>query len=143
MAESKPSGLKAAEEAIKAIKASAAEVSCLFQETFAIRGSKTCSLKCKPAASTNHPFCPNLTGLVPDSQVPENVNCVYEIVVNGLTLEAVKKALSKGLKAAASGRCCQDFSWQLWRQAWSVQSLFERASRAAVASFPKLLFESS
>jgi len=59
-------------------------------------------LKCKPVASTNHPFCPNLTGLVPDSQVPKNVNCVHEIVVNGLTLDAVRKTMSEELKTAAS-----------------------------------------
>jgi formylmethanofuran--tetrahydromethanopterin N-formyltransferase len=29
------------------------------------------------------------------------VNCVYEIVINGLTLEAVKRAMSEGVKAAA------------------------------------------
>jgi formylmethanofuran--tetrahydromethanopterin N-formyltransferase len=102
LAESRPSGLKAAEEAIKAIKASAAEVIMPFPGGICRSGSKAGSLKYKLTASTNHPFCPKLRGLVPDSQVPENVNCVYEIVVNGLTLEAVKKALSEGLKAAAS-----------------------------------------
>jgi len=30
------------------------------------------------------------------------VNCVYEIVVNGLTVEAVKRAMGEGIKAAAS-----------------------------------------
>jgi formylmethanofuran--tetrahydromethanopterin N-formyltransferase len=39
---------------------------------------------------------------VPDSQLPENVNCVYEIVINGLTLEAVKSAMGEGVRAAAS-----------------------------------------
>jgi formylmethanofuran--tetrahydromethanopterin N-formyltransferase len=34
--------------------------------------------------------------------VPENVNCVYEIVINGLTLEAVERAMRDGVKAAAS-----------------------------------------
>lgn len=102
LAESKPSGLKAAEEAVKAIKASAAEVIMPFPGGICRSGSKAGSLKYKLVASTNHPFCPKLRELVPDSQVPENVNCVYEIVVNGLTLEAVKKALSKGLKAAVS-----------------------------------------
>jgi formylmethanofuran--tetrahydromethanopterin N-formyltransferase len=38
---------------------------------------------------------------VPDSQVPEDVKCVYEIVINGLTLEDVKRAMIDGLKAAA------------------------------------------
>jgi formylmethanofuran--tetrahydromethanopterin N-formyltransferase len=30
------------------------------------------------------------------------VNCVYEIVINGLTVEAIKKAMGEGMKAAAS-----------------------------------------
>ena len=37
---------------------------------------------------------------MPDSVVPEGVTCVYEIVVNGLTLEAVKNALKLGVTAA-------------------------------------------
>src|SRR3972149_4254876 len=52
--------------------------------------------------STNHPYCPTLRTLVPDSVVPENVNCVYEIVMNGLTLDAVKNATKQGVTAAAS-----------------------------------------
>jgi formylmethanofuran--tetrahydromethanopterin N-formyltransferase len=43
-----------------------------------------------------------LKTLVPDSQVPENVGCIYELVINGLTEGAVKKAMSEGIKAAAS-----------------------------------------
>ena len=39
---------------------------------------------------------------MPDSQLPENVNCVYEIVINGLTLEAVESAMGEGVRAAAS-----------------------------------------
>ena len=58
-------------------------------------------MKYKLKASTNHPFCPKLRPLVPDSQVPEDVDCVYEIVVNGLTLEAVEKAIRVGVRAAA------------------------------------------
>jgi formylmethanofuran--tetrahydromethanopterin N-formyltransferase len=34
--------------------------------------------------------------------VPEGVECVYEIVINGLTLEAVKNAMNAGVKAAAN-----------------------------------------
>ena len=38
--------------------------------------------------------------LVPDTVVPEGVTCVYEIVINGLTLDAVKKAMKVGVQAA-------------------------------------------
>jgi formylmethanofuran--tetrahydromethanopterin N-formyltransferase len=102
LAKDKSSGLQAAEEAVKAIKAKTSDVILPFPGGICRSGSKAGSLKYKLKASTNHPFCPRLRVLVPDSQVPENVNCVYEIVINGLTLEAVKGALEKGVKAAAS-----------------------------------------
>jgi formylmethanofuran--tetrahydromethanopterin N-formyltransferase len=101
LAKDKTAGLKAAEEAIKAIKAKANEVILPFPGGICRSGSKAGSLKYKLKASTNHPFCPSLKALVKDSQVPENVNCVYEIVINGLTFEAVKKAMEEGIKAAA------------------------------------------
>jgi formylmethanofuran--tetrahydromethanopterin N-formyltransferase len=102
MATDKPSGLQAAEEAVKAIRAGSNEVILPFPGGICRSGSKAGSLKYKLKASTNHPFCPRLRELVSDSQVPENVNCVYEIVINGLTLEAVKKAMGNGVKAAAN-----------------------------------------
>jgi len=102
LAKDEPSGLKAAEEAAKAIKTKAGEVILPFPGGICRSGSKAGSLKYKLKASTNHPFCPRLKTLVADSQLPENVNCVYEIVINGLTVEAVKKAMSEGVRAAAS-----------------------------------------
>jgi formylmethanofuran--tetrahydromethanopterin N-formyltransferase len=65
-------------------------------------GSKAGSLKYKMKASTNHPYCPTLKTIVPDSVVPDGVQCVYEIVINGLTLGAVKNAMKQGITAAAS-----------------------------------------
>jgi len=102
LAEDKSSGLKAAEEAVKAIKMKTREVVLPFPGGICRSGSKTGSLKYKLKASTNHPFCPGLKTLIQDSQVPENVNCIYEVVINGLTAEAVKKAMGEGIKAAAS-----------------------------------------
>jgi len=102
LAKDKPSGLLAAEEAVKAIKSNASEVVMPFPGGICRSGSKTGSLKYKLKASTFHSFCPQLKTIVPDSQIPENVNCVYEVVINGLTIEAVKKAMSAGIKAAAS-----------------------------------------
>ena len=102
LAKDKNSGLKAAEEAVNAIKNKTSEVILPFPGGICRSGSKAGSLKYKLKASTNHPFCPELKALVQNSQVPENVNCVYEIVINGLTLEAVKKAMGVGVKTAAS-----------------------------------------
>lgn len=100
LAESKSSGLKAAEEAVKAIKKRAGAVILPFPGGICRSGSKAGSLKYKLKASTNHRFCPRLRKLVSDSKLPKNVNCVYEIVINGLTLEAVKGAMGIGIKAA-------------------------------------------
>jgi formylmethanofuran--tetrahydromethanopterin N-formyltransferase len=104
LARDKPSGLDAAEEAVKVIKSKTIEVILPFPGGICRSGSKTGSLKYKIKASTNPPFCPGLRTLVPDSQLPENVNCVYEVVINGLTAEAVKKAMAEGIRAAASAR---------------------------------------
>jgi formylmethanofuran--tetrahydromethanopterin N-formyltransferase len=102
MAKDKSGGLRAAEEAANAIRNSESEVIMPFPGGICRSGSKAGSLKYKLRASTNHPFCPGLRTLVSDSQVPENVSCVYEIVVNGLTLDTVKKAMGYGVRAAAS-----------------------------------------
>jgi len=100
-AKNKSIGLEAAEEAVKAIKKKASEVILPFPGGVCRSGSKAGSLKYKLKASTNHPFCPRLKKLVPDSQLSEDVNCVYEIVINGLTVEAVKKAMGEGINSAA------------------------------------------
>jgi len=102
LAKDQASGLHAAEEAVNAIKALETEVILIFPGGICRSGSKAGSLKYKLKASTNHPFCPKLRPLVPDTRVPEDVTCVYEIVINGLTLAAVKKALKQGVTAAAS-----------------------------------------
>jgi formylmethanofuran--tetrahydromethanopterin N-formyltransferase len=102
LAKDESSGLQAAEEAVEAIKRTETEVILPFPGGICRSGSKAGSLKYKLKASTNHPFCPKLRTLVTDTQVPEGVECVYEIVINGLTLEAVKKAMNAGVKAAAN-----------------------------------------
>ncbi len=100
-AQNRASGLMAAEEAVKAIRTKKNEVILPFPGGICRSGSKAGSMKYKLKASTNHPFCPRLRELVPDSQVPEGVKCVYEIVINGLTLDAVKRAMGDGVRAAA------------------------------------------
>jgi formylmethanofuran--tetrahydromethanopterin N-formyltransferase len=102
LAETQTAGLKAAEAAADAIRTRVADVIMPFPGGVCRAGSKAGSLKYKLKASTNHPYCPKLRALVPDSVVPENVNCVYEIVINGLTLDAVKNAMKEGVTAAAS-----------------------------------------
>lgn len=100
MAESREAGLRAAEESVNAISQKAGGVILPFPGGVCRSGSKVGSRKYKLAASTNDPFCPKLRKLVSDSQVPEGVNSVYEIVINGLSLGAVKRAMTEGVTAA-------------------------------------------
>jgi formylmethanofuran--tetrahydromethanopterin N-formyltransferase len=99
-AETQQAGLKAAEAAADAIRANAPDVIMPFPGGVCRAGSKAGSLKYKMKASTNHPYCPTLRTLVPDSVVPEGVESVYEIVMNGLTLDAVKNGIKQGVTAA-------------------------------------------
>jgi formylmethanofuran--tetrahydromethanopterin N-formyltransferase len=101
-AKDRSAGLMAAEKAAEAIRQGASDVIMPFPGGVCRAGSKSGSLKYKLKASTNHPFCPALRVLVPDTKLPEGVGCVYEIVINGLSVEAVKNAMSVGLKEAAS-----------------------------------------
>ncbi len=51
--------------------------------------------------STNHPYCPSLReNLGNTSRVPRNINFIPEIVINGTSLEVVRKAMKAGIDAA-------------------------------------------
>ncbi|MEM2394140.1 MAG: formylmethanofuran--tetrahydromethanopterin N-formyltransferase [Candidatus Bathyarchaeia archaeon] len=51
--------------------------------------------------TTNHPYCPSLKKrLGAESKVPEGVKYIPEIVINGVSLQAVKKAMKAGIEAA-------------------------------------------
>ena len=52
--------------------------------------------------TTNHPYCPSLRKrLGGKSKVPEGVNYIPEIIINGITLESVKRAMKVGIEAAS------------------------------------------
>ena len=51
--------------------------------------------------TTNHPYCPTLKKkLGKESRVPEGVNYIPEIVINGISIDAVKEAMRVGISAA-------------------------------------------
>ena len=100
MAQNSEAGLQAAEQSVTAIKTRVRGVIMPFPGGICRSGSKVGSEKYKLKASTNHPLCPKLKKLVTDSQVPEDVNSVYEIVMNGITLGTVKRAMGEGIRAA-------------------------------------------
>jgi len=63
-------------------------------------GSKTETKFPLIGPTTNHPYCPSLKKkLGKDSVVPEGVNYIPEIVINGVSLQAVKEAMKVGLEA--------------------------------------------
>jgi len=47
--------------------------------------------------TTNHSYCPTLKGKIPDSKVPEGVESIPEIVINGTSLGAVKNAMKAAI----------------------------------------------
>jgi formylmethanofuran--tetrahydromethanopterin N-formyltransferase len=51
-------------------------------------------------ASTNHVWCPTLKGKIGDSNVPEGVGSVYEIVMNGINETYIRAAMKAGILAA-------------------------------------------
>lgn len=51
-------------------------------------------------ASTNDAYCPTLRAISSDTVVPEKVEAVYEIVVDGLNEAAVKESMRRGIHAA-------------------------------------------
>ena len=90
--------LEAAERAVEAME-KVEGVVMPFPGGIVRSGSKTWSKYKFLHASTNTAFCPTIRRLV-DSQLPEEVNCVLEIVIDGLTEEAIREAMRVGIEAA-------------------------------------------
>ena len=93
-------------EAVKEAGAKALEA--IHKVEGVITPFEVCSAGSKPETrfpwigpTTNHPYCPSLKNrLGKESKVPEGVNYIPEIVINGVSLEAVKKAMKAGVEAA-------------------------------------------
>jgi len=66
-------------------------------------GSKVGSLTSKSMpASTNHQMAPTLRVQVEDTLVPDGVGAMFEIVIDGVSEDAVREAMRRGLHAAAA-----------------------------------------
>jgi len=103
LAKSRDACLNAAEKAVKAIHRYGKYVVTPFPGGIVRSGSKVGSLKYpKLRATTNHPYCPVLRNIVKDTRIPEGVESVYEIVINGLRRDDVLMAMGLAIKAAAS-----------------------------------------
>lgn len=65
-------------------------------------GSKTGSKYKTLFASTNDAYCPTLRGMTANTQLPAEVGCVLEIVIDGLNLPEVEEAMRRGIRAATA-----------------------------------------
>jgi formylmethanofuran--tetrahydromethanopterin N-formyltransferase len=93
-----------------ALAAAAAAVDAMRGEGIALpfpggivrSGSKIGSLKSKSLpASTNHQMAPTLRVQVENTLVPDGVGAMFEIVIDGVSEDAVREAMRRGLHAAA------------------------------------------
>jgi len=63
-------------------------------------GSKPETKYSEIGPTTNHPYCPSLKGKILNSRVPEGVNSIPEIVINGVSLWAVKRAMKAAVNVS-------------------------------------------
>lgn len=100
LAKDSKSALKSAKAAVKAMQ-TVPGVILPFPDGVVRSGSKVGSKYKALIASTNDSYCPTLKGVVADSALNNDINCVLEIVIDGLDETAVREAMRVGLKAAA------------------------------------------
>jgi len=100
------STLRAAEAAIGAMRGIPGAI-YPFPGGVVRSGSKPKSRYSFLFASTNDAYCPTLRTVAADSQLPEGVGSVLEIVIDGLDLAAVETAMRRGMHAAAAAGATQ------------------------------------
>ena len=93
--------LAACERAVKAIGA-CGDVITPFPGGIVRSGSKVGSRYKGQIASTNDAYCPTLKGAV-NTALPLDVEAVMEIVIDGLTAEAIARSMRAGMHAIAQG----------------------------------------
>jgi formylmethanofuran--tetrahydromethanopterin N-formyltransferase len=91
--------LEAVEAAVEAMQVPG--VILPFPDGVVRSGSKPGSRYKALPASTNDAYCPTLRGVTSQTLLPKEVNCVLEIVNDGLDEEAVKESMRRGIRAAA------------------------------------------
>ncbi|MEX0729064.1 MAG: formylmethanofuran--tetrahydromethanopterin N-formyltransferase [Planctomycetaceae bacterium] len=100
MGESSIVALQAAEVAVRAMR-TIPDIALPFPGGIVRSGSKVGSRYKKLPASTNDAYCPSLRGQT-KSAISQQVEAVYEIVIDGLSSESVQAAMKAGLHAAAA-----------------------------------------
>jgi formylmethanofuran--tetrahydromethanopterin N-formyltransferase len=95
------SALKAAEKGAAAVAQAAPGVIMPFPGGVAASGSKAGSRYSFAIASTYEKYCPELRDVAEvESQVPEGVNSIMEIIMNGRDLESINTATQAAIAAA-------------------------------------------
>ena len=93
-------------ETLAAVRAAVAAIDALpdvilpFPAGIVRSGSKVGSKYPQLPASTNHRWCPTLKGQT-DTDLREDETAVYEIVIDGLSEQAVARAMAAGIHAAS------------------------------------------
>jgi len=101
LGDSQPNALAAAEAAVEAIRVVPGAI-LPFPGGIVRSGSKVGSRYKGQFVSTNTAYCPTIRRQV-ESALPEKVNSVMEIVIDGLDEEAVRQATRVGIQAACQG----------------------------------------
>jgi len=96
MCQEEDSALRAGDKALKAIHTVQGVITPF---DICAAGSKPETNYPEIGPTTNHWYCPSLKDRIPDSKVPAGVTSIPEIVINGVTLEAVKEAMRAGINA--------------------------------------------
>ncbi len=101
MAENQMAALAAAENAVDAIGVLEGTITP-FPGGIVASGSKVGSIKYAKfmKATTNEKFSPSIKARVKDTNVPADVNAIFEIVINGLSIEDISKSMKTGIQAA-------------------------------------------
>ena len=100
LADNQMAALAAAENAVDAIAQQDGTITP-FPGGIVASGSKVGFTNYKfMKATTNEKYCPSIKAKIKDTKIPADVNAVYEIVINGLSVEAVGKSIKAGIEAA-------------------------------------------
>jgi len=122
--------LQAAELAVEAMRRIAGVI-MPFPGGIVRSGSKVGSQYKFLKASTNDAFCPSLRGIV-DTQLPDGVNSVLEIVINGLEERAIEEATRVGIEAACISGIRRisagNYGGNLGKYKFHLQEIMKKAS---------------
>ncbi len=87
-----------------ALRAGDLAVAAISRVPYTVTPFDTCSAGSKVESNfpeigptTNHPFCPTLKDKIAGSKVPDGVVSIPEIVINGLNLNSVKRAMKEAI----------------------------------------------